>query len=304
MRARSLKPGLFKNEQLGTAEPLYTVIFEGLWTLADREGRLEDRPLRIHAEINPYRPGFGTAQALDWLCANGFIVRYQVNGAGYIWIPTFLDHQNPHVREPPSKLPSPEKAQTDQGNGEAPVLHGASTSLAPVLHQSRPSDSGLPFPDSGLLTPPSSTSVSSKPPSRFVAQERDGSVIRIFEFWKATWNHPRARLDTKRRRVIAQALKAYTEGDLRICIAGYLNSSHHCGENDRRAVYDDIGLFLRDAARIDAGIAFGQDRHPAKPELTLRNEAEFSAYRAATQQGLSFASQDEWEAHYRGRQTH
>ena len=35
-RARSLKPAIFKNEVLGTADLIYTVLFEGLWTLADR----------------------------------------------------------------------------------------------------------------------------------------------------------------------------------------------------------------------------------------------------------------------------
>lgn len=153
MRARNLKPGLFKNEQLGPADPLYTVIFEGLWTLADREGRLEDRPLRIHAEINPYRTALGTEEALGWLCERGFIVRYRVNGQGYIWIPTFLDHQNPHVREPPSKLPPPEKPKTDQGNGEAQVLHGTSIVPAQGQHKAGPADSPFldsPFTDSGF----------------------------------------------------------------------------------------------------------------------------------------------------------
>ena len=44
MRARNLKPSIFKNELLAVADPLYTLVFEGLWCLADREGRLEDRP--------------------------------------------------------------------------------------------------------------------------------------------------------------------------------------------------------------------------------------------------------------------
>ena len=55
MRARNLKPGLFKNEILGSADALLTILFEGLWCMADREGRLEDRPLRICAVIFPYR---------------------------------------------------------------------------------------------------------------------------------------------------------------------------------------------------------------------------------------------------------
>ena len=118
-----------------------------------REGRLEDRPLRIHAEINPYRTALGTEQALDWLTEHGFVVRYRANGTGYIWIPTFRHHQNPHMREPPSKLPAPEKPETDQGNGEARILHGASLCLAPVQHQSGPADSL--FSDSPFLIPDS-----------------------------------------------------------------------------------------------------------------------------------------------------
>jgi 5-methylcytosine-specific restriction endonuclease McrA len=107
MRARNLKPGLFKNEQLGTADPLYTLIFEGLWTLADREGRLEDRPLRIHAEINPYRDAKGTATAVDWLVEKRFVIRYEVEGVPYLQILTFHKHQNPHQRESPSEIPPP-----------------------------------------------------------------------------------------------------------------------------------------------------------------------------------------------------
>jgi hypothetical protein len=53
MRACNIKPGFFKNEVLGTAVPILSLLFSGLWGLADREGRLEDRPLRIKAEIFP-----------------------------------------------------------------------------------------------------------------------------------------------------------------------------------------------------------------------------------------------------------
>ena len=41
-RARNIKPALFKNEILGVADPLCTLTFQGLWMLADRDGRLEN----------------------------------------------------------------------------------------------------------------------------------------------------------------------------------------------------------------------------------------------------------------------
>ena len=54
VRARNLKPGYFKNEGLADLPPLARILFAGLWGMADREGRLEDRPKRIKAEILPY----------------------------------------------------------------------------------------------------------------------------------------------------------------------------------------------------------------------------------------------------------
>lgn len=105
-RSRNLKPGLFKNEILGQADPLYTLLFEGLWLLADREGRLEDRPLRIKAEIFPYREGLNVDAMLTWLVANGFVRRYKVDGAGIVQVIEFVKHQNPHKNESPSELPS------------------------------------------------------------------------------------------------------------------------------------------------------------------------------------------------------
>ena len=104
-RARNIKPALFKNEVLGVADPLLTLLFEGLWLLADREGRLEDRPLRIKAEVFPYRDGLNIEEMLNWLDANGFIIRYSVENKHYIQIENFTKHQNPHKNEPASEIP-------------------------------------------------------------------------------------------------------------------------------------------------------------------------------------------------------
>jgi len=54
MRARNLKPGFFKNDRLAEIEPLGRLLFAGLWCMADSRGRLEDRVLRIKAEVLPY----------------------------------------------------------------------------------------------------------------------------------------------------------------------------------------------------------------------------------------------------------
>jgi len=107
-RARNLKPSLFDNELLGDEKTdlACTVLFEGLWTLADREGRLEDRPRKIHVKIFPYRPSLKIDALLQWLHVNEFIVRYEVSGGRYIQIVNFLKHQSPHRNEVESVIPA------------------------------------------------------------------------------------------------------------------------------------------------------------------------------------------------------
>lgn len=118
-----MKPSLFKNEILGTADPLYTILFEGLWCNSDREGRLEDRPMRLKAEIFPYREGIDLDAMLTWLASHKdgdgnpeFIIRYSVGGQKYIQIINFKKHQNPHVKESASTIPAPGLPDAEPGN--------------------------------------------------------------------------------------------------------------------------------------------------------------------------------------------
>lgn len=105
MRIRALKPGFFKNEELCEMSAMHRLAFAGLWCCADREGRLEDRPKRLKAEIFPYDDVDMPAMLAD-LAASRFIVRYVVDGQALIWIPTWDEHQHPRQDEGKSALPA------------------------------------------------------------------------------------------------------------------------------------------------------------------------------------------------------
>ena len=105
-RSRNIKPGFFKNDLLAECDPLARLLFAGLWCEADREGRLEDRPKRLKVECLPYDE-CNVDALLDQLASKGFIVRYVVDGAGFIAIPEFLKHQKPHMKEAASTIPAP-----------------------------------------------------------------------------------------------------------------------------------------------------------------------------------------------------
>lgn len=138
-RARNIKPGFFKNEILAELDPLARILFEGLWCLADREGRLEDRPKRIKSDILPYDDC--DVDGFLWDLHNkNFIIRYEVQGSKYIQIVTFKKHQNPHCKEAPSEIPAPD-------------LHHASTVQEPDKNRTSPADSLNLDPDSLNLDP-------------------------------------------------------------------------------------------------------------------------------------------------------
>ena len=105
-RARNIKPAFFKNETLVELPVETRLLFIGLWTLADREGRLEDRPKRIKMEIYP-ADEFNVDSMLNQLCSGGFLLRYEVEFVRYIEIINFVKHQDPHYREKASEIPPP-----------------------------------------------------------------------------------------------------------------------------------------------------------------------------------------------------
>lgn len=111
-RARNIKPGFFANEDLAECSFAARLCFAGLWTIADREGRLEDRPKRIKGELFRF-DSIEVEPLLQELRKHGFIARYEVDGLGIIQIIAFSKHQNPHHREPPSDLPPPESPGLD-----------------------------------------------------------------------------------------------------------------------------------------------------------------------------------------------
>jgi|GEM_PF-2126964 len=151
MRARNIKPGLFKNEILGEADPIYSLLFIGLWTLADKEGRLENRPKRIRAELFPYRFELDVSTALAWLNHESFITVYEIGEKSYIQINNWKRHQSPHHKEAGSEIPSikeAEKLKEKQELALAQAKHGSSMAQQECFN---PPDSLIPdslIPDS------------------------------------------------------------------------------------------------------------------------------------------------------------
>lgn len=127
-RARNIKPGFFKNADLVELPFETRLLFAGLWTLADRAGRLEDRPKQIKMELFP-ADTLDIDEMLNGLQQWGFVKRYEVDGRRLIQIVNFSKHQNPHRDEKVSSLPA-EDGSFDAPRVKAPQNNDKSTMQA------------------------------------------------------------------------------------------------------------------------------------------------------------------------------
>jgi hypothetical protein len=153
-RSRQIKPDFFINEELAELSVESRLLFIGLWIIADREGRLEDRPLRIKAQIFPYND-LDVDSILDSLSPK-FIHRYISNTSntsdisdriGCIQIVNFTKHQHIHPDEKVSILP--------KENRESPEIPGNNKKSRGIMpcsssSSSSPSSSNSPSPKQPL----------------------------------------------------------------------------------------------------------------------------------------------------------
>ena len=229
MRARNIKPGLFKNEILGVADPLLTILFCGLWCLADKQGRLEDRPLRIKAEIFPYREGIDINGYLTELSRLGFILRYKHVNTCYIQILNFSKHQKPHHTEKDSEIP--------EFTNDCEI-----TVNSPLNNGYAPSDSLIPdslIPDSLIPdnAPSSKDEEAPRQPLLKFPLNKKGTFFYVYHEDVAEWQESfpgiDAMLELKKCRQwsIDNPTKRKTKGGIRKHISGWLGRAQDNGRS-------------------------------------------------------------------------
>lgn len=226
-RSRNIKPGFFTNDELAECSPHARLLFAGLWTIADKEGRLDDRPKKVKALVLPF-DNVDCDELLQQLHDRKFIQRYQVQDGAYIQITNWKKHQNPHCKEAPSEIPeyceadtkqeeqqvkedeSTMQAQCNIGANEPQVIdkheaqleHCASTVQEPVENNLNPADSFNLIPDSLILIPDSVVNTQAahetcsedgnvhQMASRYAFE---GNVVRLnqkdFDSWKALFTN-------------------------------------------------------------------------------------------------------------------
>lgn len=111
-RIRYVKPDFFKDEDLVALSPYHRLCYEGLWTQADRSGRMRYRPKRLKLEIFPYEDLNFEGLIADLETAK-FVRCYVVGGVKYLDVPSLPKHQRFRCDEPVSVLPRWEDRDQD-----------------------------------------------------------------------------------------------------------------------------------------------------------------------------------------------
>lgn len=148
-RIRTVKPELFMDEDLGALSGDHVALFVALWTQADRDGRLEDRPARIRAATFPYRKVDVDALLADLEHVDK-VIRYEADGVAVIAIPGFQKHQRPHPKEPSSMLPPP----PSRGKKRQAILEASVIPSSPVGREGEGREGDLVREGKGTEHPP------------------------------------------------------------------------------------------------------------------------------------------------------
>ena len=231
-RIRTIKPDFWKHEDLSELPPETHLMAAALLNYADDEGYFNANPKLVKAECCPLREdSTNIRRSLEQLASIGYIRLGKCeDGKNWGHIKKFLDHQRVD-RPRDSKI----KCLRIDWEGST--------------NNRRTIDEGSTLEGNGMEG--NGSTLSGKP----------DPCQAVFEHWQKVMDHPRAKLDAKRKRNIKARLKdGYTVADLLTAIDGCRKTPHNMGENEQRTKYDDIELICRDAVHVDRFIANAEGR--------------------------------------------
>lgn len=153
-----------------------------------------------------------------------------------------------HFPEVPSLKNQTEKSEKSDSESEKSDLHiGRTSKYEPAKEPAKEYMSNSP--------PATSTAEAVESPPEKI-DSRAVEIRQVFDHWKTRLNHPKARLDEKRKKAIRGRLAdGYSVAELKTAIDGCRASPFHQGSNDRGKVFDDLDLICRDAKHVEQFIA-------------------------------------------------
>ena len=252
-RIRTLKPEIWQDEALGSCPPVARLLYIGLITQADDDGRFRAAPALVKSAVFPYdlKLGLGTIEGhLECLAEAALIRLYTVKGQSFGDLPSWGQHQKIN-RPSPSSIPSFEKRdkheQTPPFAGDSVNGHGILSEDSVKAHGGKGKEG--------------------KGSKKHVELSADAQQV-----WDAYHGyHPKAQLTTTgknhRKGIIERALTIHDADTCTAAVHG-IHSNTYLAENGHAG---NLELTLRDADHIEKYAAMWEPQ-PANSLATLTAE--------------------------------
>lgn len=289
-RIRTIKPEFWVSVQVVSCSRDARLLFIGIWNFCDDNGIHIASHFNLKMQVFP-----GDNCSVDdikkWiteLIDQGLVREYYAEDKAYWQVTGWHKHQK--IDRPTSKHPTPQpdskligessttnNQELDDNSTSPPrLISDLSATTRRALDDSSPpegkgrerkgKDKDICEVETSLVCDSGSLSASN---SVNAAQQE------VFQYWQEIMDHPRAKLDNKRRHKITQALNlGYQVSDLRQAIEGCKKTAFNMGQNERGQRYDDLELILRDASHIDHFIANASNSIPAAESNSLMRGVE------------------------------
>lgn len=257
-RIRSIKPEYFDDPDIGQLSAEAALAFVGIWTQADKRGRLPDDPRRLKVRIRPYSSADFDSTLAELVDA-GFLIRYQSSdGVKLLQVRSFEKHQKTHKLEPDSQYPEPSRADretTGKKPSDPPVscLLSLGSDLLSREVGGEPSKPASPPPQPALVFPTTGAAKTWGLAAAYIAELQTAyeSVDILAEARKAlTWVNA-----NPTRKKTAKGMPAF--------LVGWLNTGVRRGDFVRRAVADaaEVEDWLDECKRIHGGTCLDKGKH-------------------------------------------
>lgn len=245
-RIRTIKPEFWVSEQIIACSLQTRLLFIGMWNFSDDNGVHPCSYVRLKAQIFP-GDNYAVEEIKKWvreLIQNGLIKEYAMQNKSYWIITGWKNHQR--IDKPTYRYPLPKSELHDHSMTTIrEVEEQSSNILGRIANSSATEWKGIEGNGEDINIDAVNPTVSS-------SQLNSSASNEIFDYWKTIMNHPHAKLDNKRKRVITNALKlGYSQSNLKQAINGCANTPYNMGKNNSGQIYDDISLILRDADHIE-----------------------------------------------------
>lgn len=240
-KIRTVKPEFWSSEQVVRCSTNARLLFIGLWNFCDDAGIHPASLMRLKMEVFP-GDAYTSDDIKNWideLLDANLLQSYEVENKPY-WQVIGWHHQR--IDRPYYKYPKPNVETTMEQRTN-------SVSTTPIHPRKGKECKGINIHQVEQAQP--------IPISQ--------SVMDVFTYWQAKLNHPKAKLDGKRKRTIDKALKLYSLDDLKCAINGCSKSKFHLGENDSGTKYDGLDQILRDSEHIEKFMRLTQESETKTP---------------------------------------